>query len=294
MADIRLFRITDDGATEVARHTTTVEKHVQTLFEQHMDTFLGVRFLATEYSTGKKHGGRIDSLGIDENNCPVIVEYKRSQSENVINQGLYYLEWLIDHRAEFEQLAAKGLGGTIEVDWSAPRVLCIAGDFTKYDAYAVGLMGRNIELLRYRRYGADLDLLLLELINPTAGSQLGSAATGKSEIGSVAAEVSISTQQIVDALNTAINGLGDDIQRKALKFYVAYQRLRNFACIILRRDHVLTYVRLDPLSVSLEKGFSRDVRRVGHYGTGDLELRLTKLSDVEKAMPLIGRSYEFA
>ncbi|CAM5580383.1 hypothetical protein STENM36S_08546 [Streptomyces tendae] len=31
---------------------------------------LGVRFLASEYGTGPVHGGRIDSLGLDENVSP--------------------------------------------------------------------------------------------------------------------------------------------------------------------------------------------------------------------------------
>jgi RecB family endonuclease NucS len=48
-------------------------------------------------STGKTHRGRIDSLGLDENGCPVIIESKRKLNENVINQGLFYLDWLLDH-----------------------------------------------------------------------------------------------------------------------------------------------------------------------------------------------------
>lgn len=50
-----------------------------------MQTFLGIRFLASEYETGKTHKGRIDSLGLDENGCPVIIGYKRAKNENVIN-----------------------------------------------------------------------------------------------------------------------------------------------------------------------------------------------------------------
>src|ERR1700684_3545604 len=48
------------------------------------------------------------------------------------------------------------------IDWSGPRLLCIAGDFTRYDEYAVLQIPRNIELLRHRRYGGDL--LLLEIV----------------------------------------------------------------------------------------------------------------------------------
>src|SRR5579863_6702755 len=132
--------------------------------EQHLESFLGVRFLATEYVTGKAHGGRIDTLGLDDNNCPVIIEYKRALNENVISQGLYYLDWLMDHQGEFTLQVMKKLGAesSDKIDWSGPRLLCIAGDFTRYDEFAVLQIPRNIELLRYRRYGGDL--LLLELV----------------------------------------------------------------------------------------------------------------------------------
>ena len=101
------------------------------------------------------HGGRIDTLGLDEDSCPVIIEYKRAINENVINQGLYYLDWLMDHRKEFQWLVLEQLGedAAKAVDWSAPRLLCIAGDFTRYDEHAVKQINRNIELLRSRRLG---------------------------------------------------------------------------------------------------------------------------------------------
>ncbi|MFE4646091.1 transporter, partial [Streptomyces sp. NPDC056730] len=36
------------------------------------------------------------SIGLDENGSPVIVEYKRGIDSGVINQGLFYLSWLMD------------------------------------------------------------------------------------------------------------------------------------------------------------------------------------------------------
>ncbi len=84
MSDIQLFRYGTSGVSELPGKAATIEKNLQSLIESHMDTFLGVRFLATEYNTGKTHRGRIDSLGLDENNCPVIIEYKRYSNENVI------------------------------------------------------------------------------------------------------------------------------------------------------------------------------------------------------------------
>jgi hypothetical protein len=66
MSDIKLFRIGADTVKEEQSQSATVEKSLQTLIERHLEAFLSVRFLDTEYSTGKTHGGRIDTLGIDE------------------------------------------------------------------------------------------------------------------------------------------------------------------------------------------------------------------------------------
>ncbi|CAN7727041.1 hypothetical protein LJR161_006147 [Variovorax paradoxus] len=91
MDDIKLFCL-DSGRAVEQGDASDLEKPLQTLIEANLDALLGIHFLATEYSTGKTHAGRIDSLGLDENNCPVVLEYKRSVGENVINQGLFYLD----------------------------------------------------------------------------------------------------------------------------------------------------------------------------------------------------------
>src|SRR3954453_878188 len=105
-----------------------IEKSLQSLMEEHLEAFLGVRFLASEYRTGKTHGGRIDTLGLDDNNCPVIIEYKGGLNENVINQGLYYLDWLMDHKGEFTLIVMKRLGAAAaeDIEFGSPRLLCIA------------------------------------------------------------------------------------------------------------------------------------------------------------------------
>jgi RecB family endonuclease NucS len=140
MSDIKLFRYDPKSATELSGVSALVEKQIQSLIEKQMETFLGVRFLATEYSTGKTHKGRIDSLGLDENGCPVIIEYKRHTNENVMTQGLFYLDWLLDHRAEFWKLVLDRLGkeDADKIEWSGTRLICIAADFTRYDEHAVG------------------------------------------------------------------------------------------------------------------------------------------------------------
>lgn len=270
-----------------------------------MPTFLGVRFLASEYVTGKTHKGRIDSLGLDENGCPVIVEYKRHSNENVINQGLFYLDWLLDHRAEFQWLVMEKLGKDVaeQIDWAGTRLLCIAADFTRYDQHAVQQIPRNIELIRYKLFGDDL--LLLDLVNSVSVSDASAARVDDGDMVSpkakpvgkdkTAEEQLAHAQPVIKELYAALVGylmsLGDDVQERHLKLYVAFRRLKNFACVIPYKDKLLVMLKLDPDSVALEAGFSRDVRSIGTWGTGDLELCLRTPADLDRAKPLVDRSY---
>jgi len=309
MSDIKLFQLMAGKATELQGDVSDLEKPLQSLIEANLGPLLGIRFLATEYSTGKTHAGRIDSLGLDENDCPVILEYKRSIVENVINQGLFYLDWLMDHQAEFKLLVMDKLGpkAADRIDWNGPRLVCIAADFTKYDGHAVQQINRNIELIRYRRFGADL--LLLELANASSASN-GLGATGKPGKGQ---KKSLSAPklptgdrsfadwlpllpphltELLTSLEDYAMSLGDDVQRKELKLYVAFKRLKNFATVVPQKNRLLLYLHLDPEQISPIPSFARDMSQQGHWGTGDLELALTGKADLDIAKPLILMSYE--
>jgi len=308
MSDIKLFNISNGSAQELQGTSIAIEKTLQTLIENHLEVFLGVRFLASEHSTGKTHGGRIDTLGLDENGSPVIIEYKRALNENVINQGLFYLDWLMDHKGEFELLVLKKLGkeAAEAIEWSVPRLLCIASDFTKYDEHAVQQINRNIELIRYRRYGSEL--LLFELVNATT-------AQVQTEISTVVVSTNGGKQKSMvsyktatelleqssphlrdrfEALKAFLLALGDDVQLKTLKYYFAFRRIKNFACVEVHPQsmRLLLYVKIDPSTIQLEKGFTRDVHNIGHYGTGDLEIIIQSDEDLERAKSLVLKSYE--
>lgn len=334
MSDIKLFHLASGTATELQGSASDLEKPLQTLIEANLQPLLSIRFIATEHSTGKTHGGRIDSLGLDENNCPVILEYKRSVGENVINQGLFYLDWLLDHKAEFKLLVLDKLGTAAAdaIDWSAPRVVCIAADFTKYDGHAVQQIGRNIELIRYRRFGGDL--LLLESVNAgsdaaskssnskagkASGSKVDGLGSGKTQPTTAQPATQISQtasiapkgtgpdksfaellatlpepmQVLLASLEDYTLSLGDDVQRKELRLYVAFKRLKNFATVVLhKKSCLLLFLHVNPATALAVLANARDVTNIGHWGTGNLEVTLTSLADLEAAKPFIVAAYE--
>ncbi|MFE4664505.1 DUF5655 domain-containing protein [Streptomyces sp. NPDC056716] len=282
--------------TEVLPCLAEAEADVQGLVEAHMETMLGVRFLASEYSTGPVHGGRIDSLGLDENGAPVVVEYKRATDAGVIHQGLYYLSWLVDHRDEFQRLVRDRLGARAAagVLWSGPRVICVAGDFTRYDVHAVREHRRSIDLVRYRLYGDGH--IALETIASVHGRAAGArrrtnaSASGPSPSGSGTAAAGMS--DLADALGEVLLGLGGDVAAVQRKQYTAYRRLRNFVCVPpVRHAKILAYAKVDPKEVDLVPGFTRDVTGLGHHGTGDLEVQLRSERDLERAADLFRLAY---
>jgi len=276
-----------------------------------METTFGVRFLATEYTTGKVHRGRIDSLGLDENGSPVIFEYKRTSNENVINQGLFYLDWLMDHKGEFQILVASRLGATTaeSIDWSAPRLICVANDFTRYDEYAVRQIDRNVELVRYRDFGSDL--LAIELVTsvstettattrrPSSSSATAaSVAPGKKPsrsktVTELLAQADHELAALYEKFEAFALSLGDDVVKNERSLYFAFRRLKNFACVEVHptSKNLLVYLKLPPESAELVDGFSRDVSKIGHFGTGDLELRISSTANWPLVEELTRQAY---
>ncbi|WP_446898858.1 DUF5655 domain-containing protein [Clostridium sp. LBM24168] len=296
MSDIKLFKI-DDKVEELPAKWATLERKLQTLIEKNMSVFFGVNFLKSEYTTS--NGGRIDSLGIDENNCPVIFEYKRASNENVINQGLFYLDWLLDHKADFELLVMNTLRKKFsdKLDWSMPRLICIAGDFTKYDEYAVKQINRNIDLIRYKKFGEKL--LMFDLINfnvATAFKDTNTEKVVKQSTDKTFDEqletTSPKLKELYYSIRDYILALGDDVTENKLKLYSAFKKIKNIVCVEVRMKSIMLYLRLNPEDIVLENGFTRDVSKVGHWGTGDLEVTIKNAKDFEKVKEYIDNAYE--
>ena len=202
------------------------------------------------------------------------VEYKRGTDAGTIDQGLYYMAWLMSHKDAFRSLVRDRLGATAatQILWSAPRLICVAGDFTRYDAHAVREHRRSIDLVRYRYFGSDHFGL------ETVASVTGHSAVAK-RVRRRAAGVPPVRQQggamaeLAAAVDEVLVGLGDGVTRVQRKQYRAYQRLRNFACVIPpQQTKVLVYLKADPTAEDLAPGFTRDVTGLGHHGTGDLEV----------------------
>ena len=302
-----LFRVIKGDVVPVPQSNFPSEKLLQTLVERNLAPIFNCRFVASEYPTGAKHAGRIDTLALSEDNNPVIIEYKKIESSELVNQSLYYLAWLHDHKGDFALAVQRSLGAKVEIDWSDIRVICIAPNYRKYDLHAVQVMGRNIELWMYRRF--DNDTFYLEEVYPAGGGT--EEGDGKNPVMVAAGKKAAATRatatwtfekhlegkgpaikDLVLAIQEFILGLSSAIEEAPKKLYVAYRTTQNIVYMEVQKQKVYLYLKLNPKTNKGPPGLSRDVSDIGHFGTGDLEVTIRSMQDLEATKPWILKAYD--
>ncbi len=292
-----LFSFSKNQAKQLKRNNFSNEKELQNFVEDNLDTLFRIKFLATEYSTSKKHGGRIDTLGIDENDSPVIIEYKWGKEKTIINQGLFYLDWLVDHRGDFQVLTQDKLKNDVEIDFNSPRLVLIAESFSKYDQYAINRMAENIELWAYSRY--DNNIFELKLIARSEAD----ISSSKKQITKVNYEKynvedhlkgkDDKIKELFRELQSSILALETDqeIKENPRKWYIAYATSKNFVELQVQSSQIKIFIDIEKKELHDPKGLARDVKDVGHYGTGDVEVVLRGFDDLEYVIGLIEQTY---
>jgi predicted transport protein len=279
-----------------------LEKDIQILFENSLDEILNITFLASEYSTS--FGGRIDSLGIDNNGSPVIIEYKKGQNDNVINQGLSYLRWLLDYKADFEVLASKNKI-SVQIDWDSPRVICVAESYNKFDLDTADLLPMNIELLKYKIY--ENDVLVVDLETQQKVRISTSKVFAKKEKSELKEKIqytledhlsgmSKEVKKIFDELKERIISLDDNIIEEAKAKYIAYKLTTNFVDIVVLKDSLKLFLNIPSGSLNDPQNHARDLakpKKIGHWGNGDYEVKITPDINLEEIFELIKQSYNF-
>lgn len=308
-----IFDIDGDKLSAVEQKNFALEKDLQTLIEKNLETVFNCRFVASEFSTGAQHAGRIDSLALSEEDNPVIIEYKKVESSELINQSLFYLHWIQDHKGDFEIAVQRQLGKDAKVDWSDVRVICIAPNYKKYDLHAVQVMGANIELWKYRLFSNNS--IYLEEVFHTSKSAVAPIVRATDngyknpvmvEAGKKAAltratatytfeeRLDGKSEEICDLTGTIrefILGLDESIEEVPKKFYVAYKISQNIACMEVKGKNIKLFLKLKPSDIPSGTPNYRDVTSIGHYGTGDVEFTVSSEMEFEQVKQFITLAY---
>ena len=147
-----LFEIKNKKAKQVKTKEFKNELELHQLIDLNLEEIFGVRFIKDEHITDKH--GRIETLGLDESNRPIVIEYKKTKEKGQLVQANRYMTWIRQNPDSFELLARKNIKNLSgEIDFSNPRILCFAQEYSIDDKCLALSLGA--ELWKYRYYEND-------------------------------------------------------------------------------------------------------------------------------------------
>ncbi|MDD9817796.1 MAG: DUF5655 domain-containing protein [Gammaproteobacteria bacterium] len=297
-----LFRISEKRLLRVEKESFRLERELQTLIESNLEEVFRCRFVASEFRTGEQHAGRIDSLALSEEDNPVIIEYKNTESSKLINQSLFYLHWILDHKGDFEIAVQKYLGQEARVDWSETRVICIAPNYAKYDLHAAQVMGANstevgwtIELWKYHLF-ADGRLYLEEVHRNRKSTLSTTRATGRKSLEIPTFERHLEgrseqIQKLMRHISEFVAELDSAIEEVPKKKYVAYKGAQNILCMQAQKESINLFVKLRPSDIEEPPKSFEDVSGKGHQATGDVKFRISSQEEFGEVKKYIEMAY---
>lgn len=99
-------------------------------------------------------------------------------------------------------------------------------------------------------------------------------------------------QVLFGTLRHSILALDPCINEEFLKLYVAYKAETNFVDVIPQAKRLRLVLNLNIAEVEDPKGLCRDISITGHWGTGDIEVGLSRQDEVPYVMGLIRQSFD--
>ncbi len=271
------------------------EAELRDLFADNLEDILGVRFLAKEYPTTD---GRIDTLGLDENNAPVIIEYKWRQNEEVLAQGLFYFDWLMSNKPHFDLLVKNKLDKNVEVNWDQPRVILIAQGFSRYVLAAVQRV-KNVELKTYHYYTPDI-LQVENVFTPTGVNTTvrinhehpEEEVAGELEEMNLQHHLNITSPEVqtkFNELREMILELPSVVEKDNQRSGVTYRTTKSFCRFEFRPTWIQLLLRDPKYDVDL-KSTVRDITSHG-WGYHGM-IKFSHDSDIDYVFNLVKASYE--
>ena len=292
-----LYKIKNDEINQVKVSRFSYEKELQNLCENNLETLFQVKFISSEFAFADEYAGRLDTIGLDFDGNPVIIEYKLDQSPSVLSQSLCYMDWLVNHKGDFEKEAHKKLGNSIDINWDKPKMIIVAQEYNKYDKFAVNRIPYDIYLYKYIKY--ETGEFYMENINTQDCKKYyfrGDNTAENNVIVSYDKEYYFKksncvpvVRELYEAIDEEVLKISESIERRFTKIYTGYRTTRNFLEVQVQKNALQLYVL--PADYNDERKIIEDVPETYKYVTNKRFL-VSNINDIQYALQLIKTSYE--
>lgn len=298
---MQLFNIKHDKLNSIDEQPFKLEKDIQNLFEKNLQTISNLKFVKSEFAV-KDY--RIDTLAYDtEANAFVIIEYKKGSNLSVIDQGVTYLNLMLEYKAnfiiEYNESCKENLKRN-QIDWSQSRIIFVAPAFTEYQKQSTNFKDLPIELWEIKKFENNLIS-----INPVKKSKSAPTISNvqknkNSTLAKVTREIVVYDEayhlkdhcddvlELYDSFKNAILALSPDLEITPQKLYIAFKRGKNnIVSIHLQNQSLKMWINAKKGFLDDPKNITKDVSQLGHWGTGDYEIIVSDSKYLEYIMSLI-------
>ena len=300
---MQIFKNNKSSFELVKEKPFKLEKDIQTVFEKNLKLITNLTFVKSEFTI---KNNRIDTLAFDEETKSfVIIEYKKDKNYSVIDQGVSYLNLMLDYKSDFiveHNETLKTQLKRADVDWSQSRVIFVSPFFTDNQKQSTNFKDLSIELMEIKQF--ENDIIIVNPINKSKSApSIKQIQTNQdSEINKIAKELktydeeyhlsgkSDELKELYEAFKNGILSLPANIEVKPQKLYITFRTGKNICDITLLQKGIKIWINMPKGSLKDEKKIMRDVSKTGHWGNGDYELTIYDTCNFEYSSGLITES----
>jgi predicted transport protein len=297
---MNLYNTQGNNLKEVKELSFKLEKDIQLIFENNLENIMGLQLVKSEFTIKNK---RIDTLAYDaQSKAFIIIEYKRSKSVSVVDQGFTYLSLMFENKADFiveyNESQKESLKRS-DIDWSQTRVVFVSTGFTDNQKTATNFKDIAIELWEVKKYEGGL-ISVNQIKKSRSAESIKPITSSNSKLEAVTKEIIVYTEEdhtkdksdqiseLYETYRDSIVALADDIEIIPKKLYVAFKkRNRNIAYLHLQKKNIKLWINAKWGEIEEPSKIAHDVSNKGHYGYGDYEIDLKDDSKIEYIMSLI-------
>lgn len=298
---MQIYQSHGQKLVELIEQPFRLEKEIQIIFEKNLDDFTGLEYIKSEFTI---KSNRIDTLAFDpESKAFVIIEYKRERNFSVIDQGVSYLNLMLEYKADFiveyNESQAKNLKRQ-DVDWSQSRIIFVSPSFTDFQKQSTNFKDLGIELWEIKRYQDGIVSVNPLLKTKSAPSIKQVQMVESEDIKKIAKEIqqydedfhladkSDDIKELYERFRDAILNLAPDLETNAKKLYIAFKKSkRNVVYIEVQKKMLRLTLNAKIGSLDDPKGLLKDVSTIGHWGVGDYRTDVSDTENLEYILSLI-------
>jgi predicted transport protein len=294
-----LYNNNSSKLSQVKEKPFKLEREIQNIFENNLNSIMGLQLVKSEFTIKNK---RIDSLAFDkQSNAFIIIEYKRDKNYSVVDQGLTYLNLMLQNKAEFILTYNETLQDTLhskDVDWSQSRVAFVSPSFTENQISASDFKDFGIELWEVKQF--ENNTISINSIKKSNGAPSIKPLLENSEkLKEVKENIKVYTEEdhynsgsdatieLYEKFKTSIFNLADNIEILPQKFYIAFKKGSNISDIEIQKKSLKIFINAKIGTLDDPKGLAKDVSNIGHRGNGDYQIQIENDKDLEYIMSLI-------